>query len=380
MKTTSVFEKNLIAYTSGSKLIVNQGGTRSSKTYSILQLLVIIAERSTKPLVISVASKVLPHLKLGAMRDIDNILLSLGYVPDAIKNRTDNIYKIGNSIIEFFGIDNLGKVHGPARDILFVNEGNYIKHDIFTQLTVRTTGTVFMDFNPTRAFWYHEEIQGKFPHTFIKSTYQDNEFLSQDQIDRIEERKGNVHWWQVYGLGELGRLEGAIYENWKFGEFDNSLPYVYGLDFGVKDPDALVKVAIDRKNKLLYWKEEVYKNGLSTPQLHSLISSRGVKESLIIADSADSRTIMDLRNMGLNIVPVKKPRIVDRIKAVWDYEIIVDPDSYNLEKELSSYVWLDKRGEVPIDDFCHLLDAAGYASTHLMPPDRSDKLFIYIEN
>lgn len=379
MITTSVFAKNIRAYVEGSPLIVNQGGTRSSKTYSILQLLVLIAERSKKPLVISVVSKALPHLKLGAMRDMDNILLSHGIAPDKVKNHTDNYYRIGKSIIEFFGTDNLGKVHGPARDILFVNEGNYIKYDIFDHLAIRTNGAVFLDFNPTRPFWYHEEIQGKQKYTLIKSTYLDNEHLSTEQIERIEAKKSNPYWWTVYGLGELGKLEGTIF-NWTWGEFDDSLPSLYGLDFGVKDPDAMVKVAIDKAKKRIYWKQEIYQNSLSTPQLGQIILARQPGNKLIVADSQALRTIIDLKNIGLNIVPVKKPRIIERIKFIWGYDLIIDPGSFDLEKELNTYVWLDKTGEIPIDENNHLLDAGGYGSYYFSPNYGKSSLAFQVKN
>ena len=152
-KATSVFEKNIRAYMSGATLIINQGGTRSSKSYSIMQLLFLIAYKSKNRLIISVCSYALPHLKLGVMRDFDNILMSYGINVGSIKNITESTYKIGNSLIEFFGVDNLGKVHGPARDILFLNECNYVKHEIFEQLAIRTRSTIFLDYNPSREFW-----------------------------------------------------------------------------------------------------------------------------------------------------------------------------------------------------------------------------------
>ena len=136
MITTTVFSKNLKAYNEGHNLIVNQGGTRSGKTFAILQLFAIIAKESKKNRIISVVSYALPHLKLGAMRDFDSILLSIGIIPDKVKNKTENSYKIGNTIIEFFGTDNLAKVHGPARDILFVNEANFIKKDVYDHLAI----------------------------------------------------------------------------------------------------------------------------------------------------------------------------------------------------------------------------------------------------
>jgi len=367
MITTSVFERNIKAYNSGVSLIVNQGGTRSSKTYSILQLLVLIAQKSQESLIISVVSRALPHLKLGAMRDIENILLSLGIIPDTVKNKTDNYYRLGKSIIEFFGADQLDKVHGPARDILFLNECNYIKYDVFDHLAIRTSKAVFLDYNPSRSFWFHDDIQGKQKYAFIKSTYFDNEHLTVQQVERIEAKKQNKYWWQVYGEGELGRLEGAIFDNWIYGAFDDTLVYSYGLDFGVKDPDAMVKVAIDKANKKLYWKQEIYQNSLSTPQLSQIIKSRNVGQHLIVADNAALRTINDLRKDGLNIVPVVKPRIVDRIKAIWEYQIIIEPESFDLEKELNTYVWLDKRGEIPIDENNHLIDAGSYGTIYHLP-------------
>lgn len=368
MQTTSVFSKNIKAYNEGVNLIVNQGGTRSSKTYSILQLLFIIAMYSKKPLIISIVSYALPHLKLGAMRDFENILIKEGIIISDVKNISESFFKIGKSIIEFFGTENMGKVHGPARDILFINEANYVKYDIYDQLAIRTTGTVFIDYNPTRAFWYHDNIQNKVQHSFIQSNYQDNEFLSLAQIERIEAKKDNAIWWDVYGLGNLGRLEGAILQNWEFGDFDNTLPYGFGLDFGVKDPDAMVRVAPDKKTMRLYWKEEIYQNGLSTGQLGEMIKARGVANKLIVADSAAARTILDLKGQGLNIRAVSKGLVNDDIKMLNDWRIIVDPESFNLQKELNSWVWLDKKGEIPLDADNHLIDAGRYYSRTVIKP------------
>lgn len=368
MKCTTVFSKNIKAYKSGATLIVNQGGTRSSKTYSIMQLLFLIALGSPKKLVISVCSYALPHLKLGAMRDLEQIIEDYGMNVDQVKNISESTFYIGNSIIEFFGTDNLGKVHGPARDILFINECNYIKYSAFDHLAIRTKGTVFIDFNPTSEFWYHTEIIGKQPYEFIQSTYLDNEFLTAAQIERIEAKKNNEQWWRVYGLGELGRLEGAILQNWEFGSFEYSLPYGYGLDFGVKDPDAMVRVAVDKANNRLYWKEEIYQNGLSTIELGDIIKARGVGNKLIVADSAASRTILDLKGQSLNIKPVSKGKVNDDIKMLLEWDIIIDPDSFNLQKELNSWVWLDKKGEIPIDESNHLIDAARYYSRTVIKP------------
>lgn len=365
MQCTSVFERNLNAYVNKEALIVNQGGTRSSKSYSIMQLLMLIAVKSKVPLIISVCSQSLPHLKLGVMRDFDKILLSYGIIPDEIKNKTDNYYKVGKCIIEFFGVDNLGKVHGPARDILFINEGNYIKGEIYTQLAIRTNGCIFVDFNPTKEFWYHEDIQGKVQHRLIKSTYLDNEFLTAEQIARIESKKANAEWWKVYGEGELGRLQDAILTNWRYGEFDETLPHIYGLDFGSRDPDAMVKISVDKKNMLVYLDEIIYQTGNSSDTLHDLIVSNTKPNELIVADSAAPRTITDFKIKGLNIVPALKKKVLEDIKVLNGYTLIVTERSYNLVRELNTWVWLDKKGEVPIDENNHLLDAMRYAFNRL---------------
>lgn len=368
-RTTTIFEKNITAYNNNERLIINKGGTRSSKTYSILQLLFLIAIKSKRPLIISVVSYALPHLKLGAMRDFEKIIQSYGLIPEKMKNISESYFKVGLSTIEFFGVDNLGKVHGPERDILYVNECNYIKsYDIIRQLMVRTRGSIFMDYNPSREFWIDTEIIGQRECNIIHSTYLENEFLTYEQIKEIESNKHNENWWRVYGLGLQGRLEDAILNNWKFGEFDNSLPFIYGLDFGSKHPDAMLKVAVDRTNKLLYWKEEVYKSGLSTTQLGQIIKSRNVNDKLIIADSASPRSIQDLKGQGLNISAVVKGLILDDIKMLWDYTIIVDPESYNLQKNLNNWIWLDKKGEIPIDVDDDLIDAGRYASRTLIKP------------
>ncbi|GAG44280.1 unnamed protein product, partial [marine sediment metagenome] len=202
--------------------------------------------------------------------------------------------------------------------------------------------------------------------------FRDNEYLPKRELENILSKKdkpGFENWWKVYGLGELGQLEGAIFSNWRFGEFNNDLPFGYGLDFGVKDPDGLLKVAVDRKLKKLYWHEELYENDLSTDQLAAKLGVRVVNNKLIIADSAAKRTIKDLKAKGFNIKGAIKNRIVDDIKAIKEYEIIVSPTSYHLEKELNSWIWLDKKGEIPLDGFNHLIDPGRYKTMHVLKPN-----------
>ena len=360
-KTTAVFSKNLQSYIDDFDIIINQGGTRSSKTYSILQLILLIAENAKENKIISIVSRTLPHLKMGAMRDFDNVLLSAGYIPDKIKNKTDHIYTVGKCMIEFFGADQLDKVHGPARNILFINEANFLKVDVYDQLAVRTTETIFIDFNPTQRFWIHDEIIPNNRHAFIHSTYKDNRFLTKQQIERIEAKQKNANWWAVYGRGEIGKLEGAVFINWRVGPFDETLPFGFGLDYGFyPDPDAMSKIAIDEKRKIIYAKECIYENSQGTDDLITAINRHVQRHNLIIAESATPRTNKDLQK-HFNIKPVSKTKTVaDWLRAMQDYEIVITEDSPNLEKELLNYMWSDKKAGIPVDAWNHLIDGIRY--------------------
>jgi phage terminase large subunit len=230
-------------------------------------------------------------------------------------------------------------------------------------MNARTKLATFIDFNPSREFWFHDTIMKNFDYELIKSTYLDNKYLPIRERENILSKKdkpGFENWWKVYGLGELGQLEDAILTNWEFGEFDETLPSGYGLDFGVKDPDSLVKCAVDHDKKFIYVKQEIYKSGNSTQDLIETIKSRDVRQKLIIAESASPRTITDIRKAGINIRAVSKGRIVEDVKMLFGWRLIVDPESYDIEKELNNWIWLDKKGEIPIDDYNHLLDAIRY--------------------
>jgi len=371
---SNVFDRNLNVYQRGDHLIINQGGQGSSKTYSILQLLYLIANKESKR--ITIASYALPHLKQGAMADFDKILDSFGENPAALKNISESTYYIGKSSIEFFGIEgNIAKAHGPRRDILFINECNRkITYEVYDQLSTRTQGAVFLDFNPDQEFWLHEKVIPNFQHTLIKSTYLDNPWLPEKELNNIllkKDKLGFENWWRVYGLGELGKLEGVVYPNWQFGEFDLSLPSGFGLDFGFyPDPDAMLRVAIDSKAKKIYTKECFYQTNQLVADLRINVSRYASRNDQIIADSANPRMIAELRNQ-FNIKGVIKTAgsVNEGIRILQDYEIIVDPDSPNLAKELNNYIWNDRKAGIPIDAFNHLLDPLRYyALTHLLSP------------
>jgi phage terminase large subunit len=362
---TVIFDKNLTAKT---RYVFNEGGSRSSKTYSINQVFFNIAIESKNPIILSIVSESMPHLRKGAMRDFLQFLKNNNLYDERLHNKSDNIFQINKSIIEFFSIDTPGKVHGPERDYLFVNELQYIDYDTFFHLAQRTRQQVYADWNPVSEFWVYEQFinnpQYKNDITLIHSTIKDNPFESEEirkDIYRRAERDENYK--RVYLEGLIGQLEGVIYPNWSYGEFDNSLIYGFGLDFGFHpDPDAMVKIAIDEKNKRIYAKECFYLNGLQISDLRQQVKLYARSHELIIADSADPRMISELKDTPLNIKGVKKAEgsVLEGIRLVQDYDIITDKDSLNLVKELRNHTWNDKKAGIPNKGFNHLLSGIRY--------------------
>ena len=367
IKLTEVFEKNARAYVDGYRYIINQGSARSSKTYSILQLLHFIAKKPKKR-IISVVSKTLPHLKRGALRDFQDYLITTGQYDDKAYNRSTLTFKFGDSIIEFFSVDQPEKVYRASRDILFVNEVNSISEDIFRQLAIRTKEKIFVDFNPTHEFYIHTDYMKRPNAKFIHSTFSQNPYLSKEIINELlTAGERNENFRKVFVEGEIGSIEGVVFENWEIGEFDNSLQVVYGQDYGfVNDPTTLVRIAIDKKRKKLYICECYYLKGLTTSQIYEL-NKMHAGQNLIVADSAEPRLIEELRARGNNIVAAKKGQgsVSEGLLSMLDYKIVVTDNSHNLMNELRNYIWLDGRSKIVIDAYNHCIDAARYAFTHL---------------
>ena len=373
MKTTAVFEKNIKAYNEGARLIANKGGARSSKTFSILQLLLLIAIKSPRALLISVVSESFPHLKKGCLRDFCMILELEGMREgvDYTYNRTDSIFKIGKCSIEFFSADSPGKVHGPQRDILFINEANHIPFEVYRQLAIRTAQTIFVDWNPAAEFWFEEEnLNLKADTVTLHSTYKDNGFLSPQQVREIESNKHNENWWRVYGLGLTGVYEGLIYSNW---EQVNDVPAVVksawcGLDFGfTNDPTSLIYVAVQGGE--LWIDELIYEPGLTNPAIANRAKGTPAKILQIVADSAEPKSIAELKTFGLWVEDAKKgpDSILHGIEILQRYKWNVTSRSLNVIQELRNYQWkTDKQTgrqlNIPVDGFNHALDAIRYVA------------------
>lgn len=371
-KLTRIYSESLRAYGSKARVIANKGGTRSSKSYSVMQLLVTIAKIRKTPVFISVVSETLPHLRRGAYKDFKEIIGNEEIA--IIENKTELTAIFPNgSTIEFFSVDNWAKVKGSRRDILFINECNRIEYEAYRQLAVRTTQTIFIDWNPDSEFWYEEHIANRETTVEIHSTYLDNPYLDKAQIDEIESNRHNTQWWRVYGLGLTGHIEGTIYRPFiqidELPEAISRMRHVYGLDFGYSnDPTALVDVYIDEKAKKLYIDEIIYETGLLNSEIAARMAERGIsKATEIFADAAEPKSVDELgrKVYRYNVKPAYKKDLLSQIQFLQQFEIYVTSRSLNIIKESRQYRWKEDRDgnavNEPIDAFNHAMDALRYA-------------------
>jgi phage terminase large subunit len=339
------------------------GGTSASKTISILLYLIYRAQSDKEKTVTSVVSESIPHLKRGAIRDFKNILQSHHYWKDDLWNSTDSVYTFETgSQIEFFSSDNGDKLRGARRERLFINEANNVAFDAFNQLEVRTKEFIFLDWNPTNEFWFYSELNGKRTDLdFITLTYKDNEALSPEIVRTIEQRKGNKNWWLVYGLGQLGEVEGKIYKDW---QFIDTVPHEAkivrrGLDFGYSnDPTAIVDIY--RWNGAFIFDEIAFQKGLSNKQIADVLNSTG--NTLTIGDSAEPKSLDEIASYGVMIIAATKGpgSVLQGIQFVQDQKIFVTKRSTNIIKEYRNYLWDGKILNEPEHHFSHSMDAIRY--------------------
>lgn len=357
------------------------GGTSAGKTISILQILIDYAQ-STDNELISVVSESFPHLRRGAMRDFLNIMAAQRYFKEQNWSKTDYTYTFETgSKIEFFSADQPSKVHGPRRDVLFVNEANNIPYEAFDQLRIRTRKVIWLDWNPTNEFWWYTEIVPTFEHDFETLTYKDNEALDQTIIQDIEAHRGNKNWWLVYGLGQLGEVEGKIFTGWKV-DLDE-IPHEArlerrGLDFGYSnDPTAVIDIYY--YNGGYIFDERLYRKGLSNSEIAGFVNNLEDAKTLVMADSAEPKSIDELRLYGLSILPAQKGSgsVTQGIQFVQNQRCSVTKRSLNLIREYRNYMWkTDKEGRilnVPEDMFNHALDAIRYGMESLRPRQDREK-------
>lgn len=366
------------AFKKGYRIIVNQGGTRSGKTYGIVKLLIGLAYKQKYS--ISMTSLSFPHLRKGALRDWRTImeLYDLYQIPEHVRTENTYYYPTG-SYMEFFSVDDHLKVRGPGRDILFVNEANLIDLDTFTQLLLRTKRAAFIDYNPADEFhWIYDKVLTRPDCYFIKSTYKDNPFLPDEQVKEIENlRNMDENFWRIYGEGERGHSEGVIYTHWDTFNQPITGSVFYGLDFGYSNPTALVRIT--EKDKEIYAEELLYQSQLTNPELIGILKQVLPPHSVLYCDSAEPARIEELRKAGINAKQADKD-IKAGILFLKSHKLHIHFQSVNLLKEIKSYKFVGKETKdlVPLKANDHLCDALRYGVTGLRKPPQTYHAPLYI--
>lgn len=375
MNVTFTFEKLLAAFVDPRiRGVASKGGTRSGKTWATLQMLHLLCANAERPLIVSCVAATLPMVKRGMQRDFKQMLVTEGVWDESAFNKSEGCYTYPNGcIIEFFGVDNASKVHGPARDILFVNEAQGIPREIFRQLDIRTRKKVIIDFNPVRKFWGETEFVGD-RYVTIHSTYKDNPYLTKEQVGAIERNKHDANWWRVYGEGETGGVEGNVYPNY---EVIDELPETFtgrciGLDFGfVNDPTAIVDIRFEGWD--LYVDLLCYETGLLNSAIADYLTGQGLNRVITVCDSAEQKSIVELQQRHIKAIPCVKGRgsISAGIAQVSQFKLHVTKRSVKMLDELDNYKWIkdestDTYTNEPIDAWNHALDALRYGVDYLI--------------
>jgi len=385
-QTTTAIRK-LHALKNRKKVI--QGGTSAGKTFGILPILIDRCIR-TPMLETSVVSESIPHLRRGCIRDFLKIMMLTNRFKDSQWNRSSLTYTFTNgSYIEFFSVEQPDKLRGARRNVLYVNEANNVPFEAYQQLSIRTSGDIWIDFNPTANFWAHKEVAGNDDADFITLTYLDNEALPDTIVKDIERAREKAkdstywsNWWQVYGLGQIGSLDGVCITDWK--EI-NQLPeearlLCGGMDFGYQnDPSTYIRLY--KYNDAYIFDEVFYQKKLLNTDISNLLKQHDVTE-VVYADSAEPKSIAELRTYKHKVLPCTKGKdsIVYGINLINQNKIFVTSRSKNLIKELQSYTWMkDREGNTinkPIQGFDHCIDSCRYAISSQLKNPNAGKYFV----
>jgi phage terminase large subunit len=370
VKVSVVFQKNFEAKT---KIVVNQGSSRSGKTYSILQLLILVKAFQEKDAIFTIVRKTLPSLKASAMRDFFEILKNEDLYDERHHNKTENTYTLNGNLFEFVSLDQPQKKRGAKRTFLFINEANELTLEDWVQLSIRTEKQIFLDYNPSmEEHWIYDVVLPREDCTFIQSTYLDNkDFLPEEVVKEIENLKYvDENYWRVYGLGLPGQIKGLVFTNWEqvdsFPQESDCKWIVYGMDFGFSnDPTALIKVGLCGGE--LYLDELIYNRGLTNQDIARWMGELGLKwEDEVIADN-QPKCIYEIKKEGFQVKATFKGKdsILAGIDVLKRYKMKVTKRSVNLIRELKNYKWREdqagKATNVPIDKFNHGIDAVRYA-------------------
>ena len=383
LKGTIVLQKNLNATT---RIVVNQGGTRSSKTYSLAQLIILKALQEQGK-VYTICRKTLPALKGTAYRDVMSILEQHNlYNPDN-HNKSELTYRLNNNDIEFISVDMPQKIRGRKRHILWLNEANEFSFEDWVQLSLRTTENIYLDFNPSDPYsWIYDNVMNREDCTFIKSTYLDNPFLPKETIKEIERlRDLDSNYWKIYGLGDMAQPTETIFRQF---EIANNVPseaslIAIGMDFGYSnDPTAIAEVF--KLNDNLYINELIYSKGLTNQDIAEKLRELNItRQTEIIADSAEPKSIEELYRQGFNIKGAKKgaDSINMGIDILRRFKIHITKNSINTLNEFKFYKWLtDKNGHIvnkpATNQQDHIIDAVRYTALNKLMTNHSGKYYI----
>lgn len=391
MKFIKTTAQSKIAALKGRFRIVS-GGSGASKTYSILPILYSYAA-SVPGLSISVVSESFPHLRKGAIRDFQEILKSTGHWKQSNWHDTNSTYTLSNgSYLEFFSADNEDKLRGSRRDILFVNEGNRLKKEAFNQLSMRTRKFIYIDFNPSERFWAHEDLEDNPRATWLTLTYKDNEGIDPEIVldfeDKIKKAETSEYWQNyvnVYVYGKLGSRQGVIFPEFEAWETIATVPknarlVCCGLDFGyTNDPTAMV--ALYYMDGVYIVDQIIYETKLSNKAISDIILRNNLSQVQTWADSAEPKSIDDIKNYGVWIEGVTKGADSIRygIGLMHQNKFYVTQRSTELIKELRGYSWEEKNGiksNAPAKGQAdHAIDALRYAIMSYLGGDRQELFF-----
>ena len=367
IKATAIFEKNYEAILGDKRFIINEGGSRSSKTYSLCQLMIIYCLQNNNK-VVSVIRKTFPALRATVLRDFIEILKEIGLYKDENHNKSEQIYTFANgSMVEFFSVDNEQKIRGRKRDIAWCNEANELYFDDFTQLNMRTEDKLIFDYNPSdSASWLYElpaEESIK-----IKSTYRDNPFLPESIKAQIEDlARTDEALYQIYALGEKAISKSNIYSNWSFVAHRPAkfVKYVYGLDFGYNHPTALMRVYYCDND--IYIEPVIYESYLTTTMLIEKLGTLGIEQTVtILADYSRPEIIQEMNIAGYDVQNANKvvKKGIDNLKSFG----VICQDDKALRREYENYKWkkiADFITDEPVKLFDDAMDAIRYATTHI---------------
>jgi phage terminase large subunit len=355
---------------SQKRIVIEQGGTRSGKTYNILLWIIFSYCMRHTGKTITIARKTYPALRSTAMRDFINIVKDYGIYSELNHNKSNSEYVLNGNLVEFISLDQPTKVRGRKRDLLFINEANELFFEDWQQLIFRTTGKIILDYNPSDEFhWIYDRVKVREDAEFHITTYKDNPFLESQIIQEIERLKDvDENYWKIYGLGQVGTAKSLIFNFNLIDTIPENAKFIsYGLDFGfTNDPTALVRVYLHDTN--LYVKELLYRTGMTNQDIAKELDRLEIgRREEIFADASEPKSIEEIYRMGWNIKKADKPQgsVNLGIDMLRRYTLNVTKDSLNLIKEGRNYKYKeDKNGNIlnePADAFNHTMDALRYA-------------------